>query len=81
MSIIHGGKAKIYINGQLIGEFSEVAVLPMGKHQPIYEIDHDVIMHKTPHHHCRNCDASWTLSTDDDICIHCGSDDIKHGEM
>ena len=81
MSVRKGSKAKIYVNGQLIGEFSDVTVTTMGKYRPIYEIHSDAPMSRFPHHKCNSCGNEWTLSTDDSTCMDCKSENIDHGEM
>ena len=76
--ILRGGKAKLYIDGKLVGTFGEVTWTPASEVKPygVYEMKYE----QFPNHTCNNCGNSWTLSSDDSTCMNCDSKDIDHGD-
>lgn len=74
--ILKGGKAKLLVNGIVVAEFNSVDVTETKNYNEsdIYEIN-SLLYHK-----CVDCGDTWTLSTNDNECMKCCSNNIEHGK-
>lgn len=72
--ILTGCKAKVFVNGKLIGTFDSIDIIPSSKETEAV----CYIGSKLPNHKCRNCGDKWMFSTDDNKCMMCESENIEH---